>query len=168
MPNTAWTRRGGSEERKTSTLCRIVICVLLVTLPALTTASAAATNSDAGGEAATAGSVAASLSFSLDDLTFEQYEGYDLVSLNGAHYTTTPADPMLPLLSIQLLLPPDTEPSDLLCTYGGTISIPGEYYILPAPRPARFSSDEAVNIPDRLPGWPGAALLVATGWLRSP
>jgi len=149
MPNTAWTRRGGSEESGATTraLCQIVICLLLVTLPALTSAGAAATNSDAAVEAATAGSVAASLSFELSDLSFEQHEGYDLVTLDGAHYTTTPADPMLPLLSIQLLLPPDTEPSDISCVYGGTVYIPGDYSILPAPRPTRFSSDAAANIP---------------------
>ncbi len=149
MPNTAWTRRGGSEERRASVraLFLIVISVLFVTLPALTTVGAAATNSDAADEAATTGFVAASLSFELDDLSFEQHEGYDLVTLDGAHYTTTPADPMLPLLSIQLLLPPDTEPSDISCVYGGTIYIPGDYSILPAPRPTRFSSDAAANIP---------------------
>jgi len=148
MPNTAWTRRSGSESSGSRALTRslIVLSVLLVTLPALTAAGSAATNSDAI-SGATTHDVVASLSLSLDDLTFEQHEGYDLVSLRGAHYTTTPADPMLPLLSIQLLLPPDTEPSDLVYTCGGTVYIPGEYSILPAPRPARLSSDEAVNIP---------------------
>ncbi len=53
MPNTAWTRRGGSEERRASVraLFLIVISVLFVTLPALTTVGAAATNSDAADEA---------------------------------------------------------------------------------------------------------------------
>jgi len=145
MPNTAWTRHGGSEASGSRALTRslVVLSVLLITLPALTDAGAAATNSDA----ASATSVVASLSFSMDDLTFEQHEGYDLISVRGAHYTTTPADPMLPLLSIQLLLPPDTEPSDLTYSVGGTVTIPGDYSILPAPRPARFSSDMAVNIP---------------------
>ncbi|MCD4689996.1 hypothetical protein K8S17_00895 [bacterium] len=149
MPNTAWTKRGGSEERAAyglRALSQIVACLLLVTLPALTFAGVAATNSDALG-GATASTVVASLSLDPSDLTFEQHDGYDLVSLDGAHYTTTPAEPMLPLLSIQLLLPPDSDPSSLSYTYGGTVYLPGSYTILPAPRPARFSSEEAVNIP---------------------
>ncbi len=136
---------------RTSVL-QVVLSVLLLTVPVLEAnagldpAALTATSYEVA-VTATADAVVATLLLDPAQLEFERHEGYDLVSLEGAHYTTEPALPMLPLLNIQLLLPPDTRAEDLSYSYGGTVYLPDSYVILPAPRPARFSSGEAVKIP---------------------
>jgi hypothetical protein len=108
--------------------------VLLVAIPAL-----AATTSTA--------EVAATLVLDPAQLEFGQHEGYDLVSIEGAVYTTTPAEPMLPAFHVQLLLPPGSDCSKIQTTLSGTVSIPGTYHILPAPRPVRLSKELEAEIP---------------------
>ncbi|MBN2564549.1 MAG: hypothetical protein JXB46_02445, partial [Candidatus Eisenbacteria bacterium] len=102
--------------------------VLLVAIPAL-----AATTSTA--------EVAATLVLDPAQLEFGQHEGYDLVSIEGAVFTTAPAEPMLPAFHVQLLLPPGSDCTDIETTVSGTVRIPGTYVILPAPRPVRLSQE---------------------------
>jgi len=111
-----------------------VILAVLVIFPALSVT-------------ASADEVVATLAFGSDDLTFEQHEGYDLVSLEGADHLTVPAEPMLPALSIQLLLPPGSTAADLTVVESGTVYLSGRYTVLPAPWPATFSSRGAAEVP---------------------
>ncbi len=97
--------------------------------------------------AATADEVVATLAFDPSDLVFVRHEGFDLVSLEGADHLTEPAEPMLPALSIQLLLPPGATPSDVTAHPRGTVYLPGRYTILPAPWPATYSSRGAAEVP---------------------
>jgi len=112
---------------------RIAILILAVSLPA----PAAATTDE----------VVAALEFSPAQLSFAEHEGYDLISLEGADYTTEPTEPMLPALTIQLLLPAGTTCRRVTGSSDGAVALPGTYRILPAPRPASLASREAAKTP---------------------
>jgi hypothetical protein len=108
--------------------------VLLVAIPAL-----AATTSTA--------EVAATLVLNPAQLEFGQHEGYDLVSIEGAVHTTTPAEPMLPAFHVQLLLPPGSDCRNIETEVSGTVRIPGRFDIVPAPRPVRLSRAQVAETP---------------------
>ena len=92
---------------------------------------------------------AKALSFDPAQLSFGKHDGLDIVSLEGADFTTEPGNPMLPAVTVQLLLPPGTTAAEFDVEYGGTVYLPGTYSIAPSPRPATFSSEEAAEIPQR-------------------
>ena len=117
------------------TMRRVVIgsLVLLGVFPALAAASPR--------------EAVASLVLDPAQLTFTQHEGYDLVSIDGAVHTTDPTEPMLPVFYVRLLLPPGSSASDIRTTMSGTTSIPGEFDLLPAPRPVRFSLEGNAEVP---------------------
>jgi hypothetical protein len=60
---------------------------------------------------------------------------------------TEPGEPMLPALNVQILLPPGAIATGVTVRTEGSVALPGTYAILPAPRPARFSSPEAAEDP---------------------
>lgn len=112
---------------------------LLLMLVAVTASPALAT--------AATDEVAVVLEFDPAQLGFDRYEGYDVVSLDGAEFTAEPAEPMLPALNVQLLLPPGATCVGVTATCRGVTTVPGTYTILPAPRPARYSSRNAAKVP---------------------
>lgn len=116
------------------TLGRIGALLLVLTFPALSMAASPA---------------AKALSFDPAQLSFEKHEGFDLVSLEGADFATEPGEPMLPAVTVHLLLPPGTASAALDFQYGGTVHLPGSFAIAPTPRPATFSSEQAAEIPQR-------------------
>ncbi len=131
------TRLGSSRDQRFTVVARLSGWVgILLVIGAFPALSAAAFDE-----------VVATLSFDASELVFEHHEGYDLVSLKGADYLTEPANPMLPALSIQLLLPPGADPSDVTAVTSGTVFLPERYSIVPAPRPATFSSRGAAEVP---------------------
>ena len=111
----------------------IAILILVVSFPPLA--------------AATPDEVVAVLEFNPAQLSLAEHEGYDLISLDGADYTTEPREPMLPALNIQLLLPAGTTTSEVVATSIGAVALPGTYRILPAPRPASLASHGAAKTP---------------------
>jgi hypothetical protein len=108
--------------------------VLLVAIPALAVAASTA-------------EVVTTLVLDIAQLRFEQHEGYDLVSIEGAVHTTEPAEPMLPAFYVRLLLPPGASCTDIETSLSGTVSIPGRFDLLPAPRPVRLSSEREAEVP---------------------
>lgn len=116
------------------TLGRIGALLLVLAFPALCTAAIPA---------------AKALSFDPAQLSFEKHDGFDLVSLEGADFTSEPGEPMLPAVTVHLLLPPGAASAALDFQYGGTVHLPGSFAIAPTPRPATFSSEEAAEIPQR-------------------
>jgi hypothetical protein len=125
------------------TLGRIGALLAVLTLPALSMAAIPA---------------AKALSFDPAQLSFEKHDGFDLVSLEGADFTSEPGEPMLPAVTVHLLLPPGVSSAALDFQYGGTVHLPGEFSIAPTPRPATFSSEEAAEIPQRNAGTYSSAL----------
>jgi hypothetical protein len=91
--------------------------------------------------------VVAVLEFSPAQLSVTEHEGYDLISLEGADYTIEPAEPMVPALNVQLLLPAGTTCSEVVVSSAEAVALPGTYRILPAPRPASMSSHVAAKAP---------------------
>ncbi len=87
------------------------------------------------------------LEFDPAELGYDFYEGYDVVSLEGCEFMAEPTKPMLPVLNVQILLPPGATCTGVTARTEGTVAIPGTFTILPAPRPARFSSLEAAEDP---------------------
>ena len=116
------------------TLGRIGAILLVLMFPALGTAAIPA---------------AKALSFDPAQLSFEKHDGFDLVSLEGADFTGEPGEPMLPAVTVHLLLPPGAAAAALDFRYGGTVHRPGSFAIAPTPRPATFSSEQAAEIPQR-------------------
>jgi hypothetical protein len=116
------------------TLGRIWAMSLVLMFPALSMAASPA---------------AKALSFDPAQLSFEKHDGLDLVSLEGADFTTEPGEPMLPAVTVHLLLPPGASVAALDFQYGGTVRLPGSFAIAPTPRPATFSSEQAAEIPQR-------------------
>jgi hypothetical protein len=92
-------------------------------------------------------SVTATLRFDPEDLSISSRDGYDLVSLAGADYTTAVHEPMLPAVTVQLLLPSGRSARSVSVVRTETIQLPGTYMIAPVPRPASFSSHEAAIAP---------------------
>jgi hypothetical protein len=125
---------GAKEEVLTASVRNgIAILVLVVSFPPLA--------------AAAPDEVVAVLEFSPAQLSLAEHEGYDLISLDGADHTTEPAEPMLPALNVQLLLPAGTTCSEVVATSKGAVALPGTYRILPAPRPASLASHGAAKTP---------------------
>ena len=92
-------------------------------------------------------SVTATLTFDVEDLSISSRGGYDLVSLADADYTTAISEPMLPAVTVQLLLPSGRVARSVSVECTGTVAVPGSYMISPVPRPAAFSSHEAAIAP---------------------
>lgn len=111
----------------------IVILVSVVSFPPLA--------------AAAPDEVVAALEFNPAQLSVAEFEGYDLISLDGADYTTEPTEPMLPALNIQLLLPAGTTSREVVASPAGAVALPGTYRIVPAPRPASLASHVAAKAP---------------------
>lgn len=97
--------------------------------------------------AAATDEVVVAFEFDPAQLGFDRYEGYDVVSLDGAEFTVEPAEPMLPALNVQILLPTDATCTGVTATCRGVTAVPGTFDILPAPRPARYSSRDAAKVP---------------------
>ncbi len=163
----SWTQAGctkalanGGDSRTAHLRSLIGTLVLLVALPALAAAASTA-------------EVVATLVLDSAQLEFVEYQGYDLVSIEGAVHTTEPAEPMLPVFYVRLLLPPGSSCSDIKTSLSGTVSIPGSFDLLPAPRPVRFSSQGEVELPQpsrstydpELPYPPEVARLAGEGTL---
>ncbi len=137
----SWTQIGctkalanGGDSRTAHLRPLIGTLVLLVAIPALAAAASTA-------------EVVATLVLDSAQLEFVEHQGYDLVSIEGAVHTTEPAEPMLPVFYVRLLLPPGSRCTDIKTSLGGTVSIPGSFDLLPAPRPVRFSSQGEVELP---------------------
>lgn len=122
------------ENRTARRLAALATLSLLVAIPALAAAASTA-------------EVAATLVLDPAQLTFERHEGYDLVSIEGAVHTTEAEEPMLPVLYVRLLLPPDSRCSGIRTSVARTVEIPGVYDILPAPRPVTFASAREADVP---------------------
>ncbi len=137
----SWTRTGctkalanGGDSRTAHLRPLIGTLVLLVAIPALAAAASTA-------------EVVATLVLDSAQLEFVEYQGYDLVSIEGAVHTTEPAEPTLPVFYVRLLLPPGSSCSYIETSLSGTVSIPGSFDLLPTPRPVRCSSQGEEELP---------------------
>jgi hypothetical protein len=115
-------------------LGRVGAALLVLVVPALSTAAIPA---------------AKALSFDPAQLSFETRDGLDVVSLEGADFTTEPGAPLLPAVTVRFLLPPGAASAALDVRCGEVVRIPGSFAIAPAPRPATFSSGASAEIPQR-------------------
>ena len=121
----------------------LALSLLVAALTALSPCGATA--------ATTTDDVVAVLEFELSELGFDFQDGYDVVTLEGAEFMVEPGEPMLPALNVQVLLPPDRACADVRALTDATVTVPGTFFILPAPRPARLSSVEAAEDPQPKP-----------------
>jgi hypothetical protein len=87
-----------------------------------------------------AGSVSYTVDFSPAELTFEKYQGYDVVSLTGQYHTSEPGRPLLPQATYQVLIPPDAEVTGVDVVSSTEEELSGRFRILPAQRPVPFSA----------------------------
>jgi hypothetical protein len=99
-----------------------------------------------------AGSVTVTLNFSPADLTFEKFQGYDVVSLANQYHTSDPGKPMLPLATYQVLIPPDAEVAGVEVVSSEQQDLAGNFRILPAQKPVALA---ALPVPKFVPPDPG-------------
>ena len=84
------------------------------------------------------------ISFSPDDLQVSKSLGYDLPILSGGLSTLGEVGaPSIPLASINLALPADSELSDVQITSAEFVELPGYYSILPQQNPQIVGVDES-------------------------
>lgn len=91
------------------------------------------------------------LEFSAEDLSFGQFQGYDVVTLRDGVALAELGKPMLPSREIRVALPPGMKVNDLQVVATTTQEIPGAFDILPAQPPREIgavSSDADFVEPD--------------------
>jgi hypothetical protein len=96
-------------------------------------------------------SVSQTFQFSVDDLSFGVFAGYDLVTLADGASLAELGKPMLALKEVRIALPPGMAASSLRVVATTVQQIPGEFNILPGQRPREIgsaASDSAFVEPD--------------------
>ncbi len=82
------------------------------------------------------------VSFSEEDLSFSKVDGYDLVKLRDHPLLAEPANPLLPVVSFRLLIPPTAEITEVEVVSTDILELPGEYLIHPGQEPRPISAEE--------------------------
>lgn len=90
-----------------------------------------------------AGSIQYTFRFSLSDLTFSEYNGYDVVKIKDGVANTEVGKPSIPFIVANFVIPPDAEVVDVAVVEKKTQEIPGTYNICPVqtPRPISYKGD---------------------------
>ena len=77
--------------------------------------------------------------FSENDLMFGKFDGYDKISMKVAGYLSKLAEPVLPVETVILAIPPGTRAVRVDARSLNSIEIPGRFDILPGQPPLRTS-----------------------------
>jgi parallel beta-helix repeat protein len=112
---------------------RVSISIAVMVLTVLF-ATAAAQAGD-GSKSSSTGSIPVELHFDAADLSFDKHNGYDLISLPGCRFTREIGKPALPVKSVFVALPANSELTGVEVVSCRTKTLPGEYMILPAQPP---------------------------------
>ncbi len=89
------------------------------------------------------GTLSKSISFSPEDLTFSQQEGYDLVNLEGCNsFTTEPGAPSLPAKTLSFLIPQDAQVDSVRIVGSYSQEVSGDYWIYPVQYPVSLDGGE--------------------------
>ncbi len=83
-----------------------------------------------------------SMSYHFDAPTFKSKDGYTKVSLDNSRYLTNPGHPQLPVLPVQILLPPGTKAEAIRVISPETELLLENVKIYPSQRQYRIGSDE--------------------------
>ncbi len=78
-----------------------------------------------------AGELPQRVSFSKPSLSFEQMRGYDVVKLQGCHFTNQVGAPLLPVRNIYIRIPPDAKVTGVKLTKCEYADLPGVYNLYP-------------------------------------
>jgi hypothetical protein len=108
----------------------IVVAMVLAVLFAT-----AAAQAGAGSESSNTGSIPVELHFDAADLSFDRYNGYDLISVPGCRFTREIGKPALPAKSVFVALPANSDLTGIEVVSCRTKTLSGEYLILPAQPP---------------------------------
>ncbi len=76
-----------------------------------------------------------SLSYSVDDLYFSNYGGYDVVELSEGNSVHIRGKPVIPFQRIHIALPQNTLVKSATAVHAEKITLPGSYELLPSQRP---------------------------------
>ena len=97
-------------------------------------ATAAAQAGTVSGSSST-GSILVELHFDSADISFDRYNGYDLISVPGCRFTREIGKPALPAKSVFVALPANSDLTGIEVVSCRTKTLSGEYIILPAQPP---------------------------------
>ncbi len=87
------------------------------------------------------GEVRVSVEFSIEDLVSSKVGGYDLVRLRNDHLTSKVGEPMVPAVSMFVVVPPTADAISLEGVSLEATAIPGNYLLHPAQKPRPVSSE---------------------------
>jgi hypothetical protein len=79
------------------------------------------------------------LSYSVQDIKFEERSGFDFLYMKGAGYIPDPGKPCLPCMKINVALPSGADPLNVKVLETETELIEGNYDVMPCAKPLRFS-----------------------------
>ncbi len=83
------------------------------------------------------------LSFSLNDFSFDQKQGYDFVSLSNGGLIDSPSEPALPYRFVRVALPYNVSFESVSVVSSSQQDLSGQFMIYPAQNPSRFSDQQS-------------------------
>ncbi|MDD2889276.1 MAG: C25 family cysteine peptidase [bacterium] len=86
-----------------------------------------------------AGQITKVITFNTDDFSFQKNNGYDVVSIKGAGFTTIPGFPMIPQKATRFVIPGGAVITDYEIISGQSKDIQGYYNIYPSQKPHTIS-----------------------------
>jgi len=94
-------------------------------------------------------SVTHTVTFSEDELSFDTFMGYDVVTLAGCDFLSVEGKPMLPVKYIQVALPFGMTAEQVRVAGTGQVALDGSYKVFPAqpPRRTNGADDDAAFVP---------------------
>ncbi len=98
-----------------------------------------------------AGTIEYTFHFSVNDLSFSSYNGYDVVTLKGGIGNSEVGKPAIPFYVANFVIPPSAEVSDVQIISKNAESIPGMYNICPVQTPRPISSKEELPFVEPIP-----------------
>ena len=81
-----------------------------------------------------------SVEFSKGDLTFEKENGFDKISLQGCDFVTTPGEPQIPSVGVNVVLPTGSRAADLAVIYSNPIEFFDTFLVWPTQPPKPVSA----------------------------
>ncbi|MEO0081243.1 MAG: C25 family cysteine peptidase [candidate division WOR-3 bacterium] len=88
---------------------------------------------------AAAGLVSVDIEFRPEQFVFDKANGFDVVALPGEYWTSVPGEPLLPIATYNVAIPPDAEVVSVEVKDAVWEPVPGEFYIHPCQRPQVLS-----------------------------
>jgi hypothetical protein len=116
----------------------MLVCLVFFAVPSLSSVQTSSAQMNAAG----AYTVRYTAEFRKEELSFDQFKGYDIVRLRGDDYLSDVGKPMLPWKELTIALPSGMAVKSVQAVDSKSEAISGEYYIFPAQPPMKIGLSE--------------------------